>query len=116
MKNLKYILIGCLLIIISTSCKKWLDVNTDPDNPNNQSVLIQNRLPWIEHFYMYSAGVANYRTACQAGVYYSMSGTQNTFTIKHGLYQYLPIYLICIMSLRNKALIIIWLQLMYSMH
>ena len=59
MKNLIYILLGCVLMAGSTSCKKWLDVNTDPDNPNNQSVLIQNRLPWIEHFYMYSAGVAN---------------------------------------------------------
>lgn len=80
MKNLKYFIIGCLLIIISSSCKKWLDVNTDPDNPNSESVLIENRLPWIEHFYMYSAGVANYRTACQAGIYYSIATAQNTFT------------------------------------
>lgn len=80
MKNLKYIILGCVVVIGSTSCKKWLDVNTDPDNPNNQSVLVENRLPWIEHFYMYSSGVANYRTACQAGVYYSNSATQNTFT------------------------------------
>jgi hypothetical protein len=80
MKSLKYITLGCVLVLSLGSCKKWLDVNTDPDNPNNQSTLIQNRLPWIEHFYMYSAGVANYRTACQAGVYYSNSGTQNTFT------------------------------------
>ena len=80
MKSIKYIILGCALILGTTSCKKWLDVNTDPDNPNNQSVLIENRLPWIEHFYMYSAGVANYRTACQAGVYYSIAGTQNTFT------------------------------------
>jgi hypothetical protein len=80
MKNLKYIIIGCVLVISFASCKKWLDVNTDPDNPNNQSVLIQNRLPWIEHFYMYSAGVANYRTACQAGVYYAIAAAQNTFS------------------------------------
>jgi hypothetical protein len=80
MKSLKYILLGCVLIVGSASCKKWLDVNTDPDSPNNQSVLIQNKLPWIEHFYMYSSGVANYRTACQAGVYYSSSGNPNTFT------------------------------------
>ena len=80
MKNLKYILLSCVVVLSSTSCKKFLDVNTDPDNPNNQSVLVENRLPWIEHFYMYSAGVSNYRTACQAGVYYSASGTPNTFT------------------------------------
>lgn len=80
MKNLKYLILVCIVILGLTSCKKWLDVNTDPDSPNNQSVLIENRLPWIEHFYMYSSGVANYRTACQAGVYYSIAGTQNTFT------------------------------------
>jgi hypothetical protein len=80
MKSIKYITLGCALILGLTSCKKWLNVNTDPDNPNNQSVLIQNKLPWIEHFYMYSSGVANYRTACVAGVYYSNSGTQNTLT------------------------------------
>jgi len=79
MKNLKYIIIGSLLIG-SISCNKWLDVNTDPDNPNNQSVLVQNRLPWIEHFYMYSSGVTNFRTACQAGVFYSNSANPNSFT------------------------------------
>lgn len=80
MKNIKYIMLGCIVVLFSASCKKWLDVNTDPDNPNNQSVLIQNRLPWIEHFYQYTSGIANYRTACQAGVYYSIAGAQNTFS------------------------------------
>lgn len=80
MKKLKYILLGCILIVGITSCKKWLDVNVDPDNPNNQTVLLQNRLPWIEHFYMYSAGVTNFRTACQSGVYYAIAAAQNTFS------------------------------------
>lgn len=80
MKNSKYIIWVFLLVLGSTSCKKFLDVNTDPDNPNNQSVLIQNRLPWIQHFYQYSSGVTNYRTSCQAGVYYTNSGTPNTFS------------------------------------
>ncbi len=80
MKNLIYIILGCVLMAGSTSCKKWLDVNTDPDSPNNQSVLIQNRLPWIEHFYMYSSGVANYRTALQAGVFYTTNANGNTFS------------------------------------
>ena len=74
MKNIKFLATGCIVVFISASCKKWLDVNTDPDNPNNQSVLIQNRLPWIEHFYQYTSGVTNYRTSCQAGVFYSTSG------------------------------------------
>lgn len=80
MKNLKYIILGCVLVLGSFSCKKYLDVNTDPDNPNNQSVLPQNRLPWIQHFYQYTAGVTNFRTACQAGVYYSNSASANAFS------------------------------------
>jgi hypothetical protein len=80
MKKTKYIILGCVLVMSFASCKKWLDVNTDPDNPNNQSVLIQNRVPWIEHFYQYTAGVTNYRTSLQAGVYYTNSGTGNTFS------------------------------------
>lgn len=80
MKMFKYIILGCILVSGATSCKKFLDVNTDPDNPNNQSVLIQNRLPWIEHFYMYSAGVTNFRTSCQSGVYYAVAAAQNSFS------------------------------------
>ncbi len=78
MKNLKYIILGCLVVLGSASCKKWLDVNTDPDNPNNQNVLIQNRVPWIEHFYQYTAGVTNYRTSLIAGVYYSNSASSSS--------------------------------------
>lgn len=80
MKSSKYIILGCTLVVALASCKKWLDVNTDPDNPNNQSVLIQNRVPWIEHFYQYTSGVTNFRTACIAGVYYAIAATQNTFS------------------------------------
>jgi len=80
MKNTKYILLVSLLVMGSTSCKKFLDVNTDPDNPNNQSVLVQNRLPWIQHFYQYSSGVTNYRTSCQSGVFYSNSASPNSFS------------------------------------
>ncbi len=80
MKNIKYITLGCIVLLSSASCKKWLDVNTDPDNPNNQSVLIQNRLPWIEHFYQYTSGVTDFRTSCLAGVFYSNSGSPNTLS------------------------------------
>ena len=75
MKILKYIFLGCLLVLGSTSCKKYLDVNTDPNNPNNESVLVQNRLPWIQHFYQYTSGVSNYRTSAQSGLYYSNNTT-----------------------------------------
>jgi hypothetical protein len=80
MKKSKYILLGCALLVSFVSCKKYLDVNTDPDNPNNTSVLIQNRLPWIEHFYQYTSGVSNFRTAVAAGVYYSNSATGNALS------------------------------------
>lgn len=80
MKLLQYIFIGCTLLLGSTSCKKWLDVNTDPDNPNSGSVLIQNRLPWIQKFYQYTSGVSNFRTAAQAGVYYSNSASGNALS------------------------------------
>jgi hypothetical protein len=79
MKKSNYIILGCLLILGLVSCKKYLDVNTDPDSPNNQSTLIQNRVPWIEHFYQYTAGVTM-RTACIAGVYYANAFNQNTFS------------------------------------
>jgi hypothetical protein len=77
MRTSKYIILGCLLAVGVTSCKKWLDVNVDPSSPNNGSAAIQNRLPWIEHFYQYTSGVANFRTAAQAGVYYSNSSAGN---------------------------------------
>lgn len=80
MRNLKYVILGCLLVLASTSCKKWLDVNTDPNNANNESVLIENRLPWIEHYYQYTSGVSNFRTSAQAGVYYSNSTVGNALT------------------------------------
>ena len=80
MKSSKYIILGCLLVFGLTSCKKWLDVNADPDNPNNSTVSIQNRLPWIEHFYQYTSGVANFRTATAAGVYYSNSAAGNALS------------------------------------
>lgn len=80
MKNSKYIIMGLLLVVGLTSCKKFLDVNTDPNNPNNESVLIENRLPWIEHFYQYTSGVTNFRSSCIAGVYYSNSASGNALS------------------------------------
>lgn len=81
MKNTKYIILGCLLILGATSCKKWLNVNTDQDHPNSATVSVQDRLPWIQHFYSYTAGVTNYRTACQAGVFYSTTAAPNSLGV-----------------------------------
>lgn len=80
MKSSKYLMLALLLVMGSTSCKKFLDVNTDPNNPNNESVLVENRLPWIEHFYQYTSGVSNFRSSCIAGVYYSNSASGNALS------------------------------------
>ena len=76
MKISKYIIaLGCLIASVGmTSCNDWLDVNTDPDNPNNKSALVENRLPWIQRFYMYEHGIVNMRTSCNIGVFYSTTG------------------------------------------
>lgn len=58
-----------------TSCNDWLDVNTDPDSPNNKSALVENRLPWIERWFMYEHGIVNMRTSCNIGVFYSTTST-----------------------------------------
>lgn len=77
MKSFKYMMAaGCLLTLGLTSCSDFLDVNVDPDKPNNATAEVANRVPWIERMYMYSAGVTNYRTSMIAGVLYSTSGTQ----------------------------------------
>lgn len=81
MSKLKYILLGGLLALGATSCKKWLDVNTDPSNPSNATAAEQNRLPWIQKFYCYSAGVTNFRTSAQSGLYYSNSAVGNNLTV-----------------------------------
>ena len=80
MKSSKYIILGFILVFGLGSCKKWLDVNTDPDNPNNQSVPIQNKLPWIENEWKESAGVTNMRTSCISGVIYAIATNQNTLS------------------------------------
>jgi hypothetical protein len=80
MKNLKYIILGCVLLVGLGSCKKWLDVNTDPDNPNNQSVPVPNKLSWIENYWKEPAGVTNMRTSCISGVIYAIAAAKNTFS------------------------------------
>jgi len=80
MKSSKYIILGFILIVGLGSCKKWLSVNTDPDNPNNQSVPIQNKLTWIQNYWKEPAGVTNMRTSCISGVIYAIAGNQNTLS------------------------------------
>ncbi|MBP1618024.1 MAG: hypothetical protein H6Q14_1851 [Bacteroidetes bacterium] len=81
MKNLKYIALGFALAIGLNSCTDWLDVNVDTDSANSETIAVSNRLPWIQRYYQYSAGVTNFRTSAQAGVFYSSNGNVNTINV-----------------------------------
>lgn len=52
-----------LLVLTTTSCSKYLDINTNPDTPSNATASVQSRLPWMQHYFLYSQGLANVRTA-----------------------------------------------------
>jgi hypothetical protein len=68
MKKILNILLSLILLAGFTSCDKWLDVNVDPDNPNDKSATASVRLPWIQYYYMYAYGIANMRTSTIAGI------------------------------------------------
>ena len=80
MKKILYITLTLALFLGSSSCDKWLDVNIDPDNPNDLSATPDVRLPWIQHYYMYAMGTANMRTSTIAGLL-----TQTSTTSANGL-------------------------------
>ena len=82
MKSFKYFIIVMITLIwCVTSCSDWLDVNVDPDRPNNESALVDSRMPWIQHFLLYSAGVTNYRASACAGYVYSTAAGPNAWTV-----------------------------------
>jgi len=76
-KAVKFMAIGAALIMGLTSCDNWLDVNVDPDSPNSSSAQVENRLPWIQRMYMYDAGIANMRSMCLGGMFYSSNGNNS---------------------------------------
>ena len=55
-----------------------LDVNTNPDNPNNLSATVDVRLPWIQYYYMYAWGTTNARINGAAQI---ITGTSRTSTV-----------------------------------
>lgn len=75
MKKFYAIILGLLALITMSSCKDWLDVNTDPDNPSNKSATVYNRLPWIQYYYMYAWGTANTRGSAIAQMVTTASRT-----------------------------------------
>lgn len=75
MKKIMYITLCLAFLLGSSSCEKWLDVNVDPDNPNDLSATPEIRLPWIQHYYMYAWGTASMRTSTIAGILTQSSAT-----------------------------------------
>jgi len=77
MKRILSITLGLILLLGFSSCEKWLDVNVDPDNPNDLSATPEIRLPWIQHYYMYAWGTSNMRTSTIAGIITQTSTTNS---------------------------------------
>ena len=73
MKKLLFSILSLILILGVTSCENWLDVNSNPDKPNNESASVEIRLPWIQHYYMYAWGNASVRTNAATQVVTSYS-------------------------------------------
>lgn len=78
MKKLLYITLSLILVFGVASCDNWLDVNTNPDNPNNLSATVDVRLPWIQYYYMYAWGTTNARINGAAQI---ITGTSRTSTV-----------------------------------
>lgn len=62
MKRILSIALSLILIFGATSCENWLDVNTNPNNPNSESATVDLRLPWIQYYYADAWGVASVRS------------------------------------------------------
>ena len=75
MKKILNILVILATLVSLASCAKWLDVNTDPDNPNNESATCENRLPWIQYYYGYAWGTENTRGSAIAQMVTNTSRT-----------------------------------------
>lgn len=75
MKKILCFTFSLALLLGLSSCEKWLDVNVDPDNPNDKSATPEVRLPWIQHYYMYAWGTANTRASFVDGLLTYVSST-----------------------------------------
>ena len=85
MKIFRYIIFSSLFAFTLSSCNDWLDLNVDPDAPNNESALVANRLPWIQKFFLYTMGPTNMRPSCTTGFYYSNSANNTYLSVTWGL-------------------------------
>lgn len=78
MKKVLYIIMAFALLLGTASCSEWLNVNTDPDNPSNQSATPEIRLPWIQYYYGYAYGSASTRGGAASQI---IMGTSRTGTV-----------------------------------
>lgn len=69
MKKILLSLVCIALLMGATSCNNWLDVNTDPDSPSAETATVDVRLPWIQYYYMYAWGNANFRSNLTTQMY-----------------------------------------------
>ena len=75
MKKLLYLTLSLILIFGATSCEHWLDVNTNPNSPNSESVTAEIRLPWIQYYFSYAYANACVRTNATTQMITSYSRT-----------------------------------------
>ena len=80
MKKIVFLTLSFFLLSGLISCKKWLDVNVDPNNPSDASATVNIRLPWIQYYYMYALGTANMRASTVSGLL-----TQTSTTTANGM-------------------------------
>lgn len=81
MKIAKYIALSSVMALGLTSCNDWLDVNVNPDQPNNESIVIENRLPWVLKEITYSTGCSGTRSFATAGGFYSNNASMNSVSV-----------------------------------
>lgn len=79
MKKILLSLMCIALLMGTTSCKDWLDVNTDPDSPSAETALVEVRLPWIQYYYSYAMGNSNFRVNCTTQMFTLASRSGNYF-------------------------------------
>ena len=67
MKKIFYLFLISVCLFAMASCNKWLNINTDPDNPSDATATCDVRLPWIQHAYGYAYGSASTLVAVMDG-------------------------------------------------
>jgi SusD family. len=75
MKKILSISFITALVFGLTSCGEWLDINVDPNTPSNAAAPVEQRLPFIQHHYMYGWAAASIRASNICGLVTANSRT-----------------------------------------